>query len=62
VLHLFLGPGVRGVLEIRIVAEDVAEIGRVVAAVVLDHAGGFDDLHQLGVDLGGIELVPGNVV
>src|SRR3546814_16136935 len=58
VLDLFGGPPLGGALEVRIVWKDIAEIGRVVAAVILDHARGLDDLHQLGIDLAGVETLP----
>jgi hypothetical protein len=62
VLHLLHRPGFRRCPELGVVGKDVAEIGRVVAAVVFDHAGGLDDLHQLGVDFGRVEPLPVNVV
>ncbi len=46
VLDLFLGPVVGRGAEIRVVAEDAAEIQRVVAAIALHHCGGLDQWHQ----------------
>src|SRR5262249_3556822 len=45
-----------------IVVEDVAEIGRIVAAVGLDHAGGLDHLEDFRIDAGTIEPFPGYVI
>ena len=61
-LDLFLGPGLRGGLKVSIAFEDVAKINCVVAAVELDHAGGLDNLHQLRIELGGLEILPGDIV
>ena len=61
-LHFFLGPLPGDDLELRIVVEDAAEIGRIVAAVMLDHGGGLDHFENIGIDLGGIELRPGDIV
>ncbi len=62
VLDLLGGPGLRRLLELGIVGEDVAEIGGVVVGVVLDARRRLDDLEQLRVDLAGIEPVPRDVL
>ncbi len=61
-LDLLVAPAHGNRLEVGIVVEDVAEIVRVVAAVLLDQARRLDDAQQLGIDLGAVEPLPGNIV
>src|SRR6185437_8434077 len=61
-LNLLFPPAARDRLKGRIVVKDAAEIARVVAAVLLDEARGFDDAQDLGIDLGAVEAMPGNIV
>jgi len=42
--------------------EHAAEIAGIIGAVLLDQARRLDDAQELGLDPGGIEAVPGNVV
>ncbi len=57
-----VGPGAGRRLELAVVAEHVAQIGGVVAAVVFDEARRLDQLEDVRVDLAGIEEMPGYVV
>ena len=62
VLHFLGAPASRHILEIAIVMEHAAEIARIIGAVLLDQARRLDDAQQLGLDLGAVEALPGNVV
>ena len=62
VLHLFPRPALGLRAEGAVFREDVAQIGGVVAAIVLDQAGGLDDLDGVRIDLARIEAVPWHIV
>ena len=59
-LHFLICPVIGGGAEIRIVREDVVEVDGIVRAVAFHHGGGLDEGHDGGIDLGGVELVPGD--
>jgi hypothetical protein len=42
--------------------EDVAEISGVIAGIELDEARCLNKFKDIGIDLGGIEVPPGNIV
>lgn len=60
-LDFLLGPVARRLLEIGIVGEDIAQINRVIATIVLDHARGFDNGENLKIDFRRLERWPGDV-
>ena len=59
---LFLTPAPRGFLKRRIIGEDAAEIARVIGAILLDEARGFDEAQQFGIELLPLEMRPRNIV
>ena len=62
VLHLFLGPVQRGLAEVRVITEDVRQIGSVVATIALHHRRGFHQQDGGGINLGRIESAPCHVI
>ena len=60
VLHFLDCPMISGGAKIRIVREHPIEIDGIICAVALHHGGGLDERHNGGIDLGGVELVPGD--
>jgi hypothetical protein len=61
VLNFLIGPVASRRLKLRIVVEDLAEIGCVVAAVKLDHRRGLDDPDHLRIDLRWVEPIPRDI-
>jgi len=61
-LRLFFRPRRRRGGELLVVGEDAAQVGRVVGGVALDQRCSLRHHHQVGIDLGGIETMPGYIV
>ena len=62
VLPLLDAPALRHPLEGGIVMEHAAEVLRVVGAVLLDQARRLDDAQEIGLDPGGVEAIPGDIL
>jgi hypothetical protein len=61
-LNLLIAPARRDGLELGIVMEHVAEIPRIVGAVLLHQTRRLDDTQDLRIDLRRVEPVPRDIV
>ena len=61
-LHFLQRPIPGDGLEVVIIVKHVAEISGVVAAVIFDKGGRLDELDDVGIDRGRLEVVPGNLI
>src|SRR5882757_5960298 len=50
-----------GALKVGVALKHVVEIGAIVARIVFDERRRLGDLQQISIDLGSVELLPGNV-